>query len=372
MQNIKKYGLKFEDKKRKKKQPFYWEVFFLCLFVFILGYCFHDNGGFSDVGRYYEMIDIFFSGKESIIYVIGYMYAYGNDFIYYLSLFLSAKTPLGMQFVTGVVSATYYYLLMHNFMRMKPELNSKNLVLLLGLFCIPNVIYIITISRTAMALVFIFIGILLYTKKHRLWALIFFVFAVLSHFGSLMFVAVFFITLLLYNIRLDRSLRTVNLLCTLLPPIMLFLGLTIFNTILETGVFSFLVDTRYDVYVANTKTGSQYANFSWIYHLQFIFSMIFIYILLNVDKRNSFNRVLLLIYLSVTAAFVSASQNLFNRWLMVLPLIYSLYFPDLYNLCFSNKGKMDSLFGKRTLIIGSFISIMIFIFLVYGTRTYIF
>lgn len=349
----------------------FW-VFSLCVMVFLMGYNFHDvEGGFSDVARYYEIIEMFFSSNDSLLYVIGYSLAYGNDFIYYLALFLFNKTSLGMQFVTGLVSATYFFLLIKGFSKKIFKFNDTSFILLLGLFCFPNLIYVITISRISMAIVFFFTGVLFFTKDRKMLSLLFFVLAGLTHFASLMFVFVFFFSVLLYNIWLKRSQKFFNKLCLFLPLIMYVLGIILFNYLMNTDVLSFLGDTRYEDYVKESEN-AQYDNFSWLYHLQFIFSLILPYVLLNVSKRNSFERFLLLTFLSITMAFASADQNFFNRWLMILPLIYSLYFTDLYLDSFSNKSNTYIKLRSSIMISGSIISIMLFVMVVYGSRMYLF
>lgn len=352
----------------KKGKIFSIIIFFLCAIVFYMAYNFRDTSDNFDLPRYYSLMDFFFNGSESIRYVIAYMYAFGNDFIYYVFLFLFNNTPLGREFVPGMFTAAYYFLLMKSF-RNNVIFSSERLLLLLGLFAFPNIMYVITISRTTAAIVFFFIGVLLYSNDKKIASILLFAMAVMSHYSSLMFVLVFFLSLLLYRFVLKDKKRTVNAICVVLPPLMFFLGLALFNSVSE-RVFSFVEDTKYDRY-ATSSQGTDFSNFSWLYMLQFYLTLLVTYILLIINKQStSFSRVLLMVCLSITCGLMSANQNLFNRWLMLLPLLYSLQFDEIF---VTNRELVTSKLRKEINSIGvieSTMVLLVFILMMYSSHSY--
>ena len=343
-------------------------IFFLCSLVFYMAYHFKDPIGNFDLPRYYDIMDSFFNGDEPLWYVVVYMFAYGNDFIYYLFLFLFNQTPLGREFVAGLFTALYYFLLMRSFSTFK--YSSRNMLFLLGLFAFPNIMYIITISRTAAAVVFFFIGVLFYFNNRKIVTILFFAVSVMTHFSSIMFVVAFFMTVLLYSTWLKNKTRTVNILCVLLPPLMLFLGIALYNYVFDSGLLSSLEDTKYDRYTG-ISSGAEYNNFSWLYKLQFYLSLFVAYILLIINKQStSFSRILLLFYLSITCGLLSASQNLFNRWLILLPLLYSLQYVEIIT---TNKG-LNTIKGRRAVttffVPISLLVLLVFMMMMYSSHSY--
>lgn len=296
------------------------------------------------------------------------MYAFGNDFIYYVFLFLFNKTSLGREFVPGLFTALYYYLLMKSF-RNSVRFSSENLLLLLGLFAFPNIMFVITISRTSAALVFFFIGVLFHSNDKKVAPILFFVMAIMTHFSSFMFVLAFFLAVFLHRAWLIKKISLFNVLCVVLPPIMFFLGLVLFNSVSE-GVFSFVEDTKYDRY-ATSSEGADFSNFSWLYMLQFYLTLLVAYILLIVNKQStSFSRVLLMVCLSITCGLMSANQNLFNRWLMLLPLLYSLQFAEIFvvnrELITLKQRKVINSIG----VIGSTMVLLVFMLMMYSSHSY--
>ena len=355
--------------RNKSRKTFSVIVFFLCAIVFYMAYNFRDSSDNFDLPRYYSLMDHFFNGSESLWYVITSMYDYGNDFIYYVFLFLFNNTPLGREFVPGLFTASYYLLLMISFTK-RVNYSSDNLLLLLGLFAFPNIMYVITIARTTAALVFFFVGVLYYSIDKKIVSILFFVLAIMTHFSSLMYVATFFLTLFLYNTWLKGKTKTVNTLCVLLPPIMFFLGLFLYNYVSELSLLSSLDDTKYDRYVASSG-GTDFSNFSWLYMLQFYLSLFVVYIMLIINKRStSFSRVLLMVCLSITCGLMSANQNLFNRWLMLLPLLYSLQFAELF---VANKDLTPLKQSKEINTMWNIVSLMVllvFMLMMYSSHSY--
>ena len=344
-------------------------IFVFCAMVFFMAYNFRDSSDNFDLPRYYSLMDLFFSGHEPLWYVISFMYDYGNDFIYYVFLFLFNNTPLGREFVPGLFTALYYFLLTKSFVK-NVKYSSENLLLLLGLFAFPNIMYVVTISRTTAAIVFFCIGVLFHFKNKKLTSILFFVMAIMTHFSSLMFVIVFFLTMFLCRFVLKGKIGAVNTLCVLLPPIMFFLGIGLYNYVLELSLLSSLEDTKYDRYVS-TSHGADYSNFSWLYLLQFYLSLFVAYVMLIINKRStSFSRILLMVCLSITCGLVSASQNLFNRWLMLLPFLYSLQFAEIFA---TNKGLSPLKRNKDIYTIGAVGSLMVllvFMMMMYSSHSY--
>ena len=334
-----------------------------------MAYNFRDISENFDLPRYYTLMDHFFNGQESLWDVIAFMYAYGNDFIYYVFLFLFNNTPLGREFVPGLFTAMYYFLLMKSFAK-EISYSSENLLLLLGLFAFPNVMFVITISRTTAALVFFFIGVLFHSNDRKIFSILFFIIAVMTHFSSLMYVGAFFLSVLLYKTGLKSKTEIINILCVVLPPVMYFLGIVLLNSV-SNSFFLVVEETKYDRYVGTTS-GADYSNFSWLYKLQFYLTLFVAYILLIINRHStSFSRVLLMICLSITFGLLSANQNLFNRWLILLPLLYSQQFVEVIIVnkesCPYKQNKGIEAIG----VIGSLMVLLVFMLMMYSSHSYL-
>lgn len=360
----------FSSKKNRSKA--YFIIVLLSTIVFFFGYNFNDPHGYFDVGRYYEMVDELFPASTPIGYIIAYEFAIGWDFIYYVVLFVFNQTSLGMPFVTGCVCFLYYYFSLKVFANNINKLTSQSTILLLGLFSLPNVIRVIENSRTSMAVLFLFIGILFHFKKKHFLFIFFFICAALTHIGSLMFSGLYFLVIVLYFLWLNKKQKLVKILCLLLPPLLIISITFLMNTVLTSDVMDNLfADGNYTKYLS-TQEGESKDNMSWVFKLQFWGTALTSYVLMNLDDKNSFLKVLFLFYGSITISMWSVTQNFLYRWMIVLPLIFSLYFTEVYVNTKNRESKTKNKSLLSTLQLISCINIIIYLLMLIGNRDALF
>lgn len=286
-----------------------------------------------DIGRYYEQIEEIYRGLtfgQTILLRI----AERGDFLYILALWFFDRTFLGMTFLTGCVVALYYFLVLWPFAKYVNRLTTTSLLLMLGLLCFPEFIWIITISRTTMMLIFFFIGVVLWLKKQILPSIMIFIMSILTHVLGLMFIVIFWGSIWLYNQWLCHHGRKVDMLCRFLPLVLIFVMGVLLRFVLNMDILFNIVDgTGYQGYAGGglDTLNNQYDNYGYGTKAMMLANMISTYSLINIDKRNTLSRFLLMIFGSCTIGIMFASQPLFNRFCMCLPLFFALYMGELYS-----------------------------------------
>lgn len=346
--------------KRWKKQ----KTIFFALFVFILFILstFYDSP--NDLDRYENysigrsLINMSFSDIFSFYSNNGY------DFIFYLGLGFFAKFESGMPLFMGIITALYYIEIFKCFLNTQGKLTPNRLLLLTGLLCIPNILYVVNLSRTVFALAFFAIGVNNWFNKKYILNVVFFALTFFTHAGEILFIMLFYIGVIVHILLKNKPFVT-RLLCIFLPPaffvLFRFLFLDVLQNELLIGMF---FDTKYEHYLEATGTSSLEGS---IGKLASVYGCIFFsYVLLNIDKEVTLRKVLFLVFTTITVSLLTVNQNLLNRLVLVLPFFYTTYFLELLEKyrtnVISHKSKLD------WFTISSFMFIMIFALIILQER----
>lgn len=283
-----------------------------------------------DIGRYYESIEDIYRGltaSQTILLRV----AERGDFLYILALWFFDQTFLGMTFVTGCVLVLYYFFVLWPFVKYVNRLTTTSLLLMLGLFCFPEFIWVITISRTTMMLVLFFVGVLLWLKHKRTYSLMFFALSCLTHVSALMFIVIFVGGVWLYDKWFSKRGYAVNILCAILPLLLCIVIRVLLQSFMNLSLLSSVTEgTGYSSYVGGQLSTIQYDNYGYGSKAMMLTNMVSMYLLINVDRRRSLYRFLLMIFGACTFGFMFASQTFYNRFSMCLPLFFALYMSELY------------------------------------------
>ena len=343
-------------------------IFFVSLLIILLlvGYSFTPLPHL-DLSRYYEYVDDL--GNSTPREVAEYFHKIKFDFLYFYSLSFFKNSFLGMSFLTGLINMTFYYLILKDADAFLLKHSKQYVVLILGLFCFPNFIWVLELSRTAMAVCFFFMGVLLWLKGKRLVPLLFFALSFITHTTSVMLSFVFILSYYLYIFYFYKKNRIVNILCYILPFIMAILLGGVFGSIISNPLLELVVgDSAYQGYLGGSGAdvnGFAYAEYGTVAIM--LAEMVSVYLLLNVCKQNSLERFLLLIFGSLTIGFCFASVNFYKRFALCFSIFYVLYFLYLYKTQILEKTRL-SLNVLRVMTFNSLFCIFSFLLEFYAYR----
>ncbi|NLB80269.1 MAG: hypothetical protein GX800_01310 [Clostridiaceae bacterium] len=340
-------------------------IFILVTIIFFMGYNFISPDAL-DLGRYYETAERW--QGEKIKDIAESFFERSVDFIYYVLLVLFGNTFVGAEFVTGATVALYYFMIMWTFARYVRRITLTNVIYFVGLFSFPNFIWVVSISRNAMAIMFIFAGVLFWLKDKKIITAIFFILAAFTHFSVLIYVALFFLSLLLYKL-LSKKEKLVSILCFILPPLMYLLSYYILDNFLNSTLLNaFLGESHYTTYSDFAGENTDYSFYGYGDKSVMYVTLLSTYILLNIDKKVSTRKVLLLVFGSITIGMFTASAAFFNRFMICLPIFYSLYFSELYRENVLTSPSHHNRNVANVMLFNSMLSIMSLILLWYSYR----
>ena len=342
-------------------------IFFILLLVLLcVGYSFNPPAHL-DLIRYYEMVED--QGSSSSSEVAEYFHLIKFDFVYFYLLAYFKHTFLGMTFLTGLINMVFYYLVLKDADSLLLKYSKYYFVLMFGLFCFPNFIWVLELSRTALAVIFFFIGVLIWMRWNKFYSLAFFALAMITHTTSIMFSLLFILSYYSYVFFFYKKDRLINILSVILPFIMLVVLSIAFKAVINNPLLAILVgDSAYQGYLGGISAdanGFAYAEYGTVAIM--IAEMVSVYLLLNVSKQNSLERFLLLIFGSVTIGFCYASGNFYKRFALCFTLFYAMYFVYLYKneILGRTKNRTKIL---RTMSFNSYICIFSFLLEFYAYR----
>lgn len=324
------------------------------IFVFFSTY-FYVPPAYSDLGRYYELLESLASYKN-ILYGVMLQQEEDIDFIYELTMLAAYSVGIGFQFVTALVCTLYWFIISRIFLKSQAKITSIVLVCFLGVIFFPNMMDVIGTARNVMAFLFLFTGFGCWLENKKKWAILCFVLSIFTHFSCTIHVAIFYVAVYLYKILLSKHPMLTNILCALLPIIMYLSGASIVNEIFLSNFMQdmFGDSAGYGSYVSRTVTKVEY-NFIGIGQVAFLSShLLILYLLINVDKRNSLQRVLVMVFFSMITMSYACSYNLLVRFFLCIAYFYASYASDCLNSIRKNKNL------KTSLICSSFLLVLIF------------
>lgn len=281
---------------------------------------------------YYDIFDTYFNN--------------GYDFIFYIGLGFSAKYEFGMPVFMGIITALYYVETFKYVNKLRGGLTLNNALLLIGLLSFPSILYVVNLSRSVFALYFFAIGVNKWLLKKYKSHLLFFLISIVTHAGTIIFVSLFYVGILAYSLLKNNSNLT-RVLCLILPPSFFILFRTLFLDVLQNDfLINFFFETKYLHYFDATGQAELEGSVGSV--LSILGEIGLCYVLINLDKQVTVKKILCLVFTTMTAAFLTVNHNMTNRFILVLPIVYSLYFFELFEKYKTfenrNKGKLDWLY----------------------------
>ena len=291
-------------------------------------------------------------------------FANGYDFIFYVGLRYFSSSMFWMQFFMAAITSLYYIVIFKPFNSTNWKLTSNDVLILIGLVSFPSILYVVNISRSIFSLFFFAIGVNCWLQNKYLYHIIFFGLSFFTHAGSIIFIVLFYVGVLAY-ILLKNKPSITGILCLILPPSFYYLFRILFqDALLSHSLANLLFETKYEQYLDSTGFASLKISIGAL--LSIYGEIVLSYILINIDKRVTFNKVLCLVFTTLTASLLTVNQNLLNRFILALPVFYTLYFFELYNeyklSIKQHKVKLE------WMTISSIISFLLFSLIIYQER----
>lgn len=350
---------------KKTKHPI---VFFLVALIFILAASF-DCPEYLDLGRYYDIVHSNFSSHDHVTDVIMWSLLWNRDFIYFVLFWIFDNSFLSAAFLTGITCALYYYLVLTQLSNSIRKITPLSIILLVGLFCFPNIIWVFSIPRNITAYLFFWSGILLWFKNKKPQAIILFILTIFTHISCILHVAIFFATVFLYNIWLKNRPSLVKALSFLLPIISPLFVVTILNRFITSDSFSdSMGDMRYTQNDIEAMDAGAFDSFGYGDISVILFTFIAIYLLLIVDRNVSLKKVLLIVFGSLTIGMSAGAQVFMMRFMLCMPFFYALYCGELYSYCTTGPLTKHKDRILKVMLFNTAICSMGFVLLVYAYR----
>ena len=247
------------------------------------------------------------------------------DFIYYAILHISLKIGIPLNLITAL-TVTIAYAMIIDCMKVIYKGRMEWYVLFGVLFLTP-VSWVIEISRNMMAFMFIFISLKQYYQRHWFLTFLFVSLGILTHFSSLMYIAVVALCVFIQKIKINKILIIcavlfILVLSYLIPSYML----DIMSMILSGGdtVFS----TQYGAMEADGV--SNWSNFGTADIVAIVYGLIYSIIILLKNRIQGFEFWCLFLLTAMFSFFVNSSQMFTNRCMMFIPMFWALNIAQIY------------------------------------------
>lgn len=306
----------------KKPLKNYWSIkYVLPIIIGLLAFLFVPFEAL-DSYRYYNF---FFDTVDTDLSIIGFVafnFIQTFDFIYYLLQYFCISLNIPVQAITGVSVALLYIQSFRaiDIVNKKYGFKHKTLdILLLHLFVLISVSYIAvwSLTRNQIGIMFVAYGINYLLTKKNVSAVIFFLFAIFTHFGLIFYLLIFFTGYFnpFRNIRLiHRSLVLAGVLISFIAS--LFIG-----KILESfsNLFIFSVEYDYQKYLQSQETLNVFEfTLGWgDKSMFFTTAFVILFCLFNLSRINTIlsGTVFVFIWLCISLGF---SQMHTQRTLLLL------------------------------------------------------
>ena len=299
-----------------------WIVFFFIMW-YMAAMC-EDNAAL-DLGRYYyEAIAL---KSSSVRYIIELKSTRGIDFIYYVILHLGVNSSIPLNIITAFF-ITLYYAAIVGCIRFFYRGRMEWYVMAAVLFLTP-ITWVITISRNLAAIAFLYIGLIMFYKNKRLWACLFCIAGIFTHFSVLMYVVLFAASYLLKNLRLKNGTIAV-----------IFIGAVVISFLIPGSLFDimrYFIEGGETVYATTYVEGgrvlsdfSSWNNIGLGDKASILYSLVFSPFLL-INNRKQGLEFWMLFLLTVIMLFFSRSSLMFtNRCMMVMPMFWAINSAQIY------------------------------------------
>lgn len=342
--NMRKSSSGYISKPRRKT------VFFVLFVIFILCYIYKCPIAL-DLGRYYEDAANW-PPNASIKDIIEKYYYSEFNFIYQTTLVLFDRSFLGAPFLTGIIVSTYYWFLIKNFYN--NQFVGANGLYMLGLLGFPPFIYVLTIARTACAVVLLYFGIEAYMNKKWQKCAVFFIAAVFTHIIAGMFIGVFFVAILFNHLFSQRSVKTFNMLCLVLPPLAWIISSVLLPSFLSSNILYGLFSeyNRFETYLGDNYISFAVDSYALSDRTMMTTYLLCGYIILNLSKHYSLKRCLFMTVF-VGLCFVGGSNFiLMERFMIFCSLFYAMLFSEILSLSGSYLRPLSSMKYRIMKIVG--------------------
>ena len=303
-----------------KVPVFLWFLFFLVMW-YMASRC--ETLEAFDLHRYYE--DAISTQNDSLRGIIEDNRSRAGDFIYFVVLHWALKLGIPLNLVTGLI-VTISFATIISCMR-EIYRGEMEWYVLYGVLFLAPISWIIEIARNMMAFMFIFISIKQYYKRRWILAVVFSILGVLTHFSSLMYVAVLLLCVFIQKLRINKYLIFIIiagfLTASYLMPSYL---LDLLSIVLSGGdtVFS----TQYGA--MDSKGITTWTDVGTADIVAVVFSLVYSIILLVKNKSQGYEFWSLLVVTAMLSFFLSSSQMLTNRCMMIMPMLWGLNVARIY------------------------------------------
>lgn len=305
-------------------------VFFVLSIVFVLCYIYKCPAAL-DLGRYYEDAASWPPNTSYLDIIKKYYYSEFN-FIYQTSLVFFNRTFLGGPFLTGLVVSTYYWYLIKNYYNNRYV--GRNVYYMLGLLGFPAFIYVLTVSRTACAVVIFYFGVESYLNNKRKKAVLFFIAAIFTHVISGMFIGVFFVGIVINHLYKKEKSQMFNVLCAVLPPLAWIISSVILPSLMSSDILysAFSDYNRFEAYLGDNYTSFSMDSYALADRAMMSSYILAGYVLLNLTKYYSLKKCLFLTFFTALCFVGGSNFILLERYMIASSLFYAMLFTETLTL----------------------------------------
>lgn len=307
---------------KKERISFIFFVLFFCFIYYLTAEA--SLVPAWDLSRYYESVDSF-PVSYTFMKVIRDCFQEGNDFIYYLMLFFAKKVGVPYDIITALI-VTIYYILIIKIIKEQFSNQIAWYLIIVSMFAV-NITWVISISRNLTAYMFLYAGVLFYYRKRRWWCALFFLASVLTHFSTIMYVAIILASWFYKGVHVNSWVVFVAVSAFLLLSFVVpdSVG-TLMNMVLAGS------DSYYLRYTESfeAKTFISYGNQNYGTLALVLYSLIYSIVLLLLNKKQGAEFLVLFIATVLLAFFLNSSMMFSNRCLMFMPLFWALNMASAY------------------------------------------
>ena len=254
------------------------------------------------------------------------------DFIYYVINFIAVSKSIPLELITSLTIAIYYFIII----RLMRESYSRKyglFVILTVLFTTP-LVWVASVSRNLMAIMFFYVAILLFYHNKKLLGTLFVLISVFTHFSCIIYI--FLLIPVFYLRKQHFSSSTIYFL--------LFL-ITILGFILPSFIsplLSFLGSTGFSSYSSIQISNFLISDYSYGDKIAPLFAYIFSLYLMCINKHRDKEFWMLFMLTFFLSLSLNIGYNYIIRCMMFMPLIWGINIADIYSYSPMMKKKVKT------------------------------
>lgn len=322
--------------RKKHKDPYIYVMYVVSFVLLYIAVSFVSENEALDLGRYYqEAYDNVAMYKINELVVTRFYTWAKYDFLYQVILYVAVLLSIPLNLITTICLFVYCRLivaLIRKFYNGKME----GVVITIVLLTTP-LTWTIEISRTLMAIMFLYAAILYLLEDKRMLAAVFVILCAITHFPTLMYVGVLAAMIPLRSVKIDPGFVFFMLL------VFLIIGFIVPGT-MQMMMTLFLSDDTNLSYAHYATDGIQ--SF-WSTHglgygdkLPGLFAMFYSVYLILMNKKQGYGMIALFALTVMLFFFTNSSYFLVERTMMVMPLFWGWNVANIYSERNNDKEKV--------------------------------